>query len=80
MTIIIIEWQGFTFTYCSLAWEIVTFPIVVNGRSTAQPRVGNTKILITQYLGKNSLPAGGSWGKDGYWHCHWQGDDGLGMP
>ena len=34
------EWQEFTFTYWSLAWEIATSAIGMHGRSAAQPRVG----------------------------------------
>ena len=30
--------------YAGLAWEIATSPIVMNGRSAAQPRVGTHKV------------------------------------
>ena len=42
------EWQGFTFTSCSLAWEIATSPTEMHGRSAAQPRVGTHKWWLFQ--------------------------------
>ena len=30
--------------YACLAWEIATSPVVMNGRSAAQPRVGTHKV------------------------------------
>ena len=38
------EWQGITFTYCSLAREIATSPIGMHGMSAAQPSVGTHKV------------------------------------
>ena len=82
--IIIIKWQDFTFTSCRPSLEIVTSPIVMHGRSAAQPRVGthNCQLfknclrylleILTQYGKHVEPPVHQRSTKSVYrWCCNW---------